>query len=496
MDDYLGATLGYTRMCDINQTLYRLLGQTDTKDCALITKLKATLVHSVYHTQINTTASPSFVQDKAWPMVLSFNAQRIECHDDLVVPIPYKLTTKKMAEYSTSIMAFYTELCKIQTIPCEMDRLHLHNFGWLRHTNQKILLKAAANMTKGLLDTLRYKALKALNHIADLNLTSLINALAELDTTKLPPSVREPQRALSTKVLKQINLKLTELHESIEEWMRENEEYKVASVKDWNVMLMATSNEDILSLHQRLLPLVFGYMLYGDAKVFGNGKDFDEHHVTSLGFRRDHINIGFTPMDPIELNLELSDKATVQNPKDYTIVLSIHKLTKQSRHPTAICIDGGSTVGKAIILLRSIAKHVKASRLFFNLFWNSAAKDHLCIGPATLSMYKQMAKFFNIPAGMRGTTAARMTHAERDAKKFAAEVTAADGITADIMQRRDSSAANTMHTTQEHERYAARAQKRRKEDDEIACSDTEYEDIFDEEPWASAHNRDEVNGMS
>lgn len=473
MDDYLRDTLSARRMCKINQLLYALLEEVaDSKTAktesmrTMVFKLKATVVHSVYHSLMDSMDCKDFVQQKQWPPVMSFAPARLMLRHNFAVPVPYMLTTMKQAEYSSAIMAYYKALCEVQNIPCIMDRLHLHRFGWLKHTDKELLLKAPQKMSRGQFETLRGKALKALNHVMGLGIETLIEELHEVDGSATISAHRAPvQRPLTDEIQEQIQTQLEELNTAYINHIR-----TMQGQLGWQEVVHASGRHyfqffdkkheyslgTAKEIQEILTPLVFGYMLYGKPEIFKGSEYSPEGEVkyaTALGFRRDHLNIGFDISDPVQLIL----------PQVGETVLTLHVRKKNKathRVSNKIYIDGTSAIGQAMWLLGILAKHANSSRLIF--YFRGTAPNYTIRLPA-MGYYDKMRRYFNIPAGMGGTTAARLTHAERDNMEYAAAVQQAGGVTEELMERRAQGAEACLHTVNEHEKYAMRAAKRKKD---------------------------------
>ena len=477
MDDYLASTLGQDKMCDINRYLYAMLHSISNNDQSAQTqqamrstlfKLKATLMHSVYHADIQAHTPENFVQLREWPQIMSFTARHTMLQDNIVVPVPYTITQKKMNEYSTALIQFYQALCKLQGVPYDAERMHLHKYGWLRHTSMETLIKAAKTMTKGHFDTLRFKALRALSHVLGLSINPLIDELAEISSEGMPTKTRAPiQVPLTSEVKTNIRHMLTALQSDVEDFLVNQREkgiwFGLIGGTDEEVYEFSDipnswlSDKQVLELHSALQPLVFGLMMYGEPQDFrSNTYTGPSSAVQSIGLRRDHINITFDPNDNISIGIVGADTHKHVN----IFAKLVNKVGELTDH--YMTIDGCSRVGQYICLLIKLAKYLDSKTLFFNIKGKNRHKPCVIgVTPCNLNFYQTMRKYFNIPAGMGGTIAARMTHAERDCMEIAQDVVATGAVTAEIIDKQNSQARSALHSVNEHKNYAARAAKRK-----------------------------------
>jgi hypothetical protein len=493
MDDYLAAVLGTSKMCQVNSLIYNLLDACTPEEASeraqqslrtLMFKVKSTIVHGLYHAYVEDYPHKDFVSKKQWPKILSFSCNRMNLQDNLVVPIPYEIPEKKQAEYSSCLLQFYEKLCNLQGIPYNTETMHLHKYGWLRHTDTDLLVQAAKQLSKGLFDTLRHRALRALDHVLGLGLSDLIQALCKVDSDELAKNPQAPvQKPLSKEVAVQVKNKINDLFFKCNDWLVEHggcegfltmlEPYADGRLRfAVKCRFLKVMHEDFLRLHKPLNRLVFGLMMYGGKEYFRDGDFFDPSvHCDEIGFRRDHVNIGFSPMDDISVSVYRYTEKT-GSPRQTDILFRIIRTTKRALHkPLLLHIDASSTMGQFLWLLMTLGHLKESPALFFHIKEGKACRH-------TTALYKTMRRFFEIPPGMSGTIAARLTKAEACNLQKAEDVCASGGLTAKIVASEQKSARCNLHSVQQHQNYAVRAAKRKMEID----SETEdYADISEED---------------
>ena len=499
MDDYLARVLGTTKSCKVNSLLYELVdaytmvswSKESTKQMrGLMVKLKSTIVHGLYQAQVADWPYPDFVQRKEWPQIMSFAPTRLSTHNKVAVPIPYSLARSQEIEYSNCIMHFYKQVQELEGVEYTPDSMHLHKFGWLRHSETDKLVMAAKKLTKGTFETLRDKALKALDHVLGLGITELIWALQEVDTDELNTQYKAPlQQALSKDVVISIKNRINDLFFQCNDWIVDNcdcgifyllDDYAdgrlrftilpVHSRQKWD--LPDRSSEEFAKIHKPLNRLIFGLMMYGGTEYFTDGDFYNSDlHCVEIGFRRDHINIGFLSTDDIQISVYRCGSEHGNKPGRVDMLLRIVRTTKGKLDETlTLRIDATSTIGMFMLLLYTLGIHAKAPSFFFHMNDGEPCRH-------TIALYKTMRRYYNVPAGQGGTIAARITKATDHALKKAEDVCEAGELTEDIIQKETNSARSSLHNVQQHQKYAARGAKRRALHKLQIPSDSESEDL-------------------
>ena len=415
-------------------------------------KIQSLMMREVYDHEVKKYPA-NFVLKVNWPEIMSFAANRVAAHYDIVVPIPFALDKKRQAEYSKTIIMFYTHLCKLQDCPVTLEHMHLHRYGWLRKTDTKQLVDAASKLSKGQFDTLRFKSLKALDHVLNLGINPLIEKLSTINSENFNVNRRAPlQKAFTQDVHDNVLSLMKAFETQVQQWVDKHLQGNYFA--EWDGHFPSSCKfdpETLLQLHEQLLPYVFGCFMYAIPKMFQDGKHYDARvHASNCGLRRDHIKIGFDSCSLTQIFVSQGN-----------VIVRVNKANKVKHMKTKdFTIDSTSTVGKALYLMLRLGLYVKAPAFFFMFKSPGFAPKAF-----SLYLYKKMATVYELPKGMAGITAARLTQASNDIVAMAEAVHNAGGLTEEVLQEQQQRAANCLHSMQEHHKYAVRAAKRKDAED-------------------------------